>query len=89
MQTHYPWLRNLGAKDIARVFVDYFENPPRITYTSEGIEIHLPEESTLPRYFFVKMGRDVSISGGKVVYDMKNFKVVEMDDYEMTIRDKR
>ncbi len=85
MKTYYPWLRMLTGKDIAVIFKDYFESVPKIVYSSESIMIKFGISVRLPRYFFVKAGKDMRIKGGKLIYAMKNFKVVEMTDYEMII----
>ncbi len=89
MKSTYPWLRMLGAREIAYIFTDYFKYPPKISYLEGEIRISLPEGAVLPRYFFIKSSNGVVITGGKVIYDMKNFKVVEMNSYEMIVKTSR
>lgn len=85
IQMYYPFLNNNISSESAEIIYEFFTKKPYISLTSKELTISMPFECDFPRYYYLRVNRPFTISGGKIVFVSNNLYVIAQLDKTMKI----
>ncbi|WP_051962887.1 DUF2194 domain-containing protein [Mesoaciditoga lauensis] len=88
MQNYYPWLENHYAYEAAKIFKIYLTQTPSYKRDKNEVEVSLPYNADIPRYFMFRSSGKLNIEGGKILYryQKSNLYIIEMTSRVMIIK---